>query len=140
MRMLVSGEKAAVEELIQQAEKLQEQLEKLMEAANTEAIGKAVEILEKDNGTIGDIDVVKQAIADIDKLLEDFDGNLTEDDEKGIEDVRDELVKLQKKLEKKAAATTPATGDLLLPIAGAVCLIAIIGMVVILIMVKRRRR
>ena len=129
-----------MEELIQQAEKLQEQLEKLMEAANTEAIDKAVEILEKDNGTIGDIDVVKQAIADIDKLLKDFDGNLTEDDEKGIEDVRDELVKLQKKLEKKAAATTPATGDLLLPIAGVLGVLAIAGMVIVLVILKRRRR
>ena len=133
-------EKAAVEDLIEKAEKLQEQLEKLMEAANTEAIDKAVEILEKDNGTIKDIDVVKQAIADIDKLLEDFDSNLTEDEERIIEETRAEIVKLLKELEKKAAATTPNTGDLLLPMAGTVCVIAILGMAVTLVGFKRRRR
>jgi len=49
-------------------------------------------------------------------------------------------VKLQKKLEKKAAATTPATGDLLLPIAGVLGVLAIAGMVIVLVILKRRRR
>jgi len=133
-------EKAAVEDLIEKAEKLQEQLEKLMEAANTEAIDKAVDILEKDNGKIQDIETVKQAIADIDKLLEDFDSNLTEDEERIIEETRAEIVKLLEKLEKKAAAATPNTGDLLLPMAGAVCLLALIGMAAVVVIGRRKRR
>lgn len=44
------------------------------------------------------------------------------------------------KLQKALTAATPNTGDLLLPIAGAVCLIALIGMAAILVVTKRKRR
>ena len=126
-----------MEELTEQAQALMEQLEKLEEAASTEAISKTVEILDTDAGTIGDIDVLKQAIKDMDQLLEDFDGNLTEADKQTVQEVREQAEELLKKLEKKAAATTPATGDLLLPIAGAVCVLALVGMAVVLILKKK---
>jgi len=69
------------------------------------------------------------------KLLEDLKAQETDnatDEEKAT------IGKLIEKLEKLLPASTPNTGDLLLPIAGTVCVLALLGMVAIIVWKRKR--
>ena len=85
---------------------------------------------------------VKRKDADvIEQVLQTQPGNAaTEAEKAALKDVKEKAEKLLDALEEKMAAATPATGDLLLPIAGAVCVLALAGIVVMLVIVKRRRK
>ena len=69
------------------------------------------------------------------KLLEDLKAQETDnatDEEKAT------IGKLTEKLEKLLPASTPNTGDLLLPVAGTVCVLALLGMVAIIVWKRKR--
>lgn len=71
------------------------------------------------------------------KLLEDLKVQNTD---KATDEEKAKVTELIGQLEALLPAATPNTGDLLLPIAGAVCVIALLGIVVVLILKKKHTK
>ena len=92
-----------------------------------EDAGAVLEGLTPENMTKADEEAVRELLKDLEK--QDLT-DATEEEKAAVT----ELIAAAKKL---LPAATPNTGDLLLPIAGAVCVIALVGIAVILILKKK---
>ena len=82
-------------------------------------------------------DMTKAEELTLRKLLEDLKVQNTD---KATDEEKAKVTELIGQLEALLPAATPNTGDLLLPIAGAVCVIALLGIVVVLILKKKHTK